>query len=334
MKFVAKSAYSGLKRESPEILEEVMKNLSNDRAEMKYFKILMKFHDLNKTCDWFIITNPLEFYLMQATEKGNYEEIKILKESLNLLKWEIVDNVMNLALEKDDSVIIELLLDKRILEKYNYFGVNLFNNALSKDKRNILDSFFKGRIHRPSMKMIGDSLLTLFNNGNFDHLLYILETNYRIGLNSNNLIELLLLAVKMKNVKIIKIILFNESVNNSLIFHDHFQRAFNVVLEQDYFDFGCDCDCSCDCSRKGKGNVELMKLFMKEKKIIERIEYKDFMKNKFLKAFNDKNLDLIYLFLESDCIDENLIFDYHMEAIDKEYYDLINIFEYFFSYKN
>lgn len=320
MKFVTKSVYSGLKKKSPEILEEIMKNLSDESVEMKYFKFLMKFHNF-KNCDWFIITNPLEFYLMQATEKGNYERIKILKESLNFLKKEFVDNVFDLAMEKDDSVVIELLLDERILENFNNIGVKLFNAALRNDKRNILDSFYKGKIHRPSLKMIGDSLLILFKNGNFDHLIYILDENYKIGLNSKNLVEILILSVEMKNERIIKRILSNESSKDSLIFKDDLQRVFRIVLEQ-----GCDRDCD--------GVFELMKLFMEQTKIIRRIDFKDFMKNKFLKAFNDKNLDLIDLFLESDCIDEDLIFSCHMEAIEKECYDLINLFEYFFSYKN
>lgn len=312
--FVTKRVYHDLFKKSPEIIEEVRKKLTYKSNEMKYFKFLMKFHETNGF-DGFIMTNPLEFYLMEATKNENYEQIAVLKESLNFLKSEYIDNVFDLVLEKDDSKAIDLLLDQKYLDSYNSIGVNLFNRAVAKEKRNILDSFLKGRVNRPSPEMIGDSMIKLFNSGNLEHLLYIVKELYKPGLNSRNLKEILSLSVEAKHEELVRRILSHESTLEALIFKEHLQDVYETALNQ--------------CK-----DFDILRLFLRDKELIERIEMKNFVAEKFKGTLNDQNFDFATLFLDYDCIDEDLFINLHMEAIEKEDEDEINLFECYLSFKH
>lgn len=313
-KFVIKRVYFDLYKKSPEILEDVMKSLTQNSNEMKYFKFLMKFYEIYGFYE-FIITNPLEFHLLEATKNQNYEQIKVLKESLNLLKRECIDNVFDLVLETDDSKAIDLLLDQRYLDNYNLIGVNLFESAVEKDKRNIIDSFLQGRVNRPSPEMIGDSMIKLFNSGNLEHLVYIAEELYRPGLNTKNLKEILYLSVEAKHEELVERILVNESKNDALIFKEDMQFIYANALYQ--------------CK-----DFDILRLFLRNKELIKRLEFKDFVLETFKQALNVQNFDLTVLYLDCDSIEQDQITNLHLEAIEKEDEDEINLFERFTSNKN
>jgi hypothetical protein len=324
--FVSKSVYFDINRKSPEIIEEVWKNISDETDEMKYFKFLMKFYETNNgnnnsadsNKDWFIISNPLEFYLIQAIQEGNYDLIKILKESLNFLKWEYLSNAFNIALEKDDSLAIEILLDNRIYKDYNSTGVNLFYRAVSNDKRNVIDSFLKGKLNRPCPIMLGSRMKELFEKENFDQLIYILNEYYLVGLGSENLKELLLLSIKSKsqNEKVLEKILTKESTSKiPLISDENLILVYELIFDQ-------------------IDNLDILKLLFKQEEIFQRNSFKDFMVEMFGKAVNNRKLVLIEFFLQYKCVEEDLILKYFNEVIEEGDEDEINLFEFHFLSNN